>query len=160
MGNQPAHLGGDVFGLGQHGARLGSGHERPVSTVSPIGEGFRGKRVAERTGGPSHGGTRATHHPQLRIEHPNGGDDGSRQRLVMLGLVIERAVRFDVMQRYAIRPGDRVERAQLIEQQVGQFGRTQLNRAPAESLPVIEPGMGANGDAMLHRQRHGLSHRM
>src|SRR5205823_9020451 len=77
---------------------------------------------------------------------------------VGLGLVIERAVRFDVSERGTLGSCDGLESAKLVEDQVNNFIGSQVHRAPAESLPVIEAGMRADGDPVAKRQGDGGTH--
>ena len=66
-------------------------------------------------------------------------------------------MRLDVVQRGAFYSSNRVERTQLVEDQVRQFGRVKLDRAAAESLAIIEPWMRADCDPMLDGHGQGLS---
>ena len=51
-----------------------------------------------------------------------------------------------------------LERADLIDDAVGQLFGPHLHLAPAEALQVRQRGMGADLDIMLLRQPHGLRH--
>jgi hypothetical protein len=67
-------------------------------------------------------------------------------------------MRLDVVELHALALKKAFERADLIDDTVGQFFRAHLHLAPAETLQVGQGGMGANLDTMLLRQPHGLRH--
>ena len=96
--------------------------------------------------------------PQRGIECPDAGDDGNRQPLVGLGLVVERAVRFDMSERGTLGSRDGLERTKLVEDQVDDLVCGKVQRAPAKALPVIEAGMRADGDPVAERQRNRGTH--
>jgi len=67
-------------------------------------------------------------------------------------------VRLDVVQRDALRLEETLERADLVNQAIGQFFPTDFHFAPAESLQIGQRGMGADRNAVLFRQPDRRAH--
>ncbi len=115
----------------------------------------------------ANGGSRARHRragapnqAELGIECTNRGDDGCRERSIGLGLVVERAVRLDVMEEGPCRLRDRIELAELVEEKAIDFGDGQLHRASPKSFPIVVARVGSDGDPVPLGQRHRQPHRV
>jgi len=158
VSHQPANLPRHLLWIGKHRARLGARQQGAIRTVTPVGKGFRRKRMARSDCRLLHRRSGTTNQPQGWIEGMDGRDDRGRQRAIRLGLVIEGAVRLDVVQRSAFDTRDRIERTKLTEEELPDFARGQLLRPPTEAFTVIEPWVGTDGNAVSHRQRHSCSH--
>lgn len=100
----------------------------------------------------------ATHQPQAWIECSDGGDDCVCQCPVRLRLVVQCAVRLDVVQRGAPGAGDDVEGTQLRHDQVMDFAGGQLLPPPTEPLAIVEPWVGADRHAVPYCHRYRCSH--
>ncbi len=88
----------------------------------------------------------------------DGRDDRGRQRAIRLRLVIECAVRLDVVQRSAFDTSDRIERTKLTGEEFPDFARGQLLRPPTETLAVIVSWVGTDRNAISHGYHYRCSH--
>ena len=158
--DQQPNLAHHLFRIRQYGGWLGPWDQGAVRPVPPVGEGFGRERMVERSGSPLHRRPGAPHQPKRRIEPPDRVNDRHRQGVVGLSLVVQRAMRFDVVEDGSLSPSNRIERAQLVEEQVADFRRGQQNNPPAEPLAVIETGVRAYGDTMMDGGRDGGPHRV
>src|SRR2546423_14488909 len=111
--------------------------------------------MADAGSRPRHRRAGAPDQAEAWIECTDGGDDRSRERSIGLGLVVECAVRLDVMEDGTCGLRDRIERAELVEDQAIDFGGGQLHRASPKSLPIVIPRVSADRDPIPPRYRHG-----
>jgi len=158
IGDQRTNLVRHLVRVREHCMRLGARKQRAIRAISPVGEGFSGERMSHRRCGPLHRRAGPPNQSQRRIECPDPGKDGNRQRVVGLGLVVERTVGLDVAERGPLRSSDGLKRTKLIEDEVGDLVSGQVHRAPAETLPVSEAGMRTDGDPVAERQRNRGTH--
>jgi len=156
--HQPTNLPRHLLWVGKHRARLGPRQQGAIRTVTPVGKGFRRKRMARSDCRLLHRRSGTTHQPQAWSEGADGRNDRDRQGAVRLRLVVEGAVRLDVVQRRAFGTSDRIERSKLRQEQLPDFARGQLLRPPTEAFAVIEPWVGTDGNAISHGYHYGCSH--
>src|SRR3990172_12890407 len=86
--------------------------------------------------------------------------NGLSDRLILISHVIERSMRFDMLE---IQPGGAAklaQRADLVAEIISYLVRSHGHRAPPEPHEVWKRGMGADRHAMSGRGRHNLSHDM
>ena len=96
--------------------------------------------------------------PKAGIECTHGSDDGRRECIVSLGLVVERAMRLDVTDDGAFGSYDDVERAKLTDQEILDVLSGQLHWTPAKALPIVITRMRAHGDAVPLGEGDGRPH--
>src|SRR6185437_6888027 len=85
--------------------------------------------------------------------------DSPGGHVVFAGDVGERAMRLDMGYLVARRGRDRLQRADLIGDEILDLGGLQAeNRPPAEAVQIAVAGMGADADAACFRQIHGMTH--
>jgi len=158
LGDQGADLPCHFRRIGDQRARLGPRQQCAIRTVTPVGKGFRRKRMAHSDCRLPHRRSGTTHQPQAWSEGADGRNDRDRQGAICLCLVVEGAVRLDVVQRSAFGTSDRIERTKLRQEQLPDFARGQLLRPPTEAFAVIEPWVGTDGNAISHGYHYRCSH--
>ena len=96
-------LGGDVR-IGDDGAGLASGLERAIGLVGSVGEGLGHEAEAGVRGGGRHRlRGREPEQQQVAAETADRPGNGRCERRIRCGLVVERAVRLDVLHLHAVR---------------------------------------------------------
>src|ERR671923_2577834 len=99
-----------------------------------------------RSGGRAfHGRARSAYQAKPGIEAANGGDDGVGKLHIVLRLVVESPVRLDVVEHRALRPSNRIQRAELIDDKLDHLRVRQLLPPPTEAFSIVEARMGTDG---------------
>ncbi len=120
-----------------------------VGQVVPVGEALGHHPQSGPLGELGQHGPGWAEHGQFRVVVADRGDQRRRLRLVPGGGVVERAVRLEVADPGAVRPAERVERAELVEHLVAQFREVVRDVPPAEAGEVPVAHLGADGDLPL-----------
>ena len=81
-----------------------------------------------------------------------------RERRIGRRLVVERAVRLDVLELDAVGAAEPVQRADLVKHALLDLGWRHADGAPAEALQVRVAGLGADAHPELLAQRDGGIH--
>ena len=104
------------------------------------------------------GSAREHHEHGAGVEQRDSLGDCLHQGVIVAGHAVHRAVRLEVGQCLALRTGDGGQGAVLIEAVVGEIGRRDGHRAPAETKDVGEARVGADGDTSLGGVAYRLAH--
>ena len=153
IGKKTADLCGGFGCVADQRLRFGPGDERPVGSIATVRERF----------GPDsywllrklrHESTGARVDDQLRPPFANRGEITLREARVRVSQMIQRTVKFDVVQPSLFAAGDAFERADLMEQE--QLELVWSNLQIAASVP--RAWMRANVNAIFFRKPHASGH--
>ena len=129
-------LGGGA-GIGDDRARLTAGLEGAIGHVGAVGEGLGHEAQAGIRGGGRHRlRGRQPEEQQVAAESADRPSDGRCERRIRRGLVVERAVRLDVLHLDALRATERLERPDLVPHQGLDLVRLEGHRPPAEAEQI------------------------
>ena len=151
-------LGGDG-GIGDDGAWLASGLERAIGLVGSVGEGLGHEAEAGVCGGGRHrlrGGQ--PEQQQVAAEAADRPRNGRCKRRIRRGLVVERAVRLDVLHLHALRATERLERPDLVPHEGLDLVRLEGHRPAAEPEQIRVAGLRAHRHTRAAAQRDRRLH--
>jgi hypothetical protein len=149
-------------GIGDERAGLGAGHERAVGAAGAIGEALAEVGQAAGGGGLEERAARRADDGERAAERLGGTvEQGGGERRGGGDVVVERAVRLDVLDSEAGDARDGVEGGALLGDRRGERGRGRVQRAAAEAVAVgvrrVRAGArprvgGAERDDARHRR--------
>ena len=144
-------LGDRAQALGRGGVRvlglvLAGDDEAAVVGIVEIGVELRDEAMA--ASGVDLLVQRAEHAEQRRLEYVRGVADRVSHVLDPRRHPVQGAVRLDVVERHALRVEKPLQRADLVDEAIGQFLAADLHFAAAEALQVRQRRMRADLDAM------------
>ena len=146
-------------GIGDDGAGLTSGLERAIGLVGSVGEGLGHEAEAGVCGGGRHRlRGRQPEQQQVAAEAADRPGNGRCERRIRCGLVVERAVRLDVLHLHAVRPTERLESPDLVPHEGLDLVRLEGHRPPAEPEQIRVAGLRAHGHTRPAAQRDRRLH--
>ena len=156
--DQPPNLRSRCLRVGKHCPRLRPRRQGSVSPVATVRKSLRGKRNLGRPRRTLHRGSGSANQAHWETVGLDGPDQPVRQYGIRFSLVVEGAMRFDVLDFAALGAGNGFERSNLIENEVDDLLLRQPYRTPAEPLEVRVTRMRPNADSMTDRKLHRSAH--
>ena len=146
-------------GIGDDGAGLASGLERAIGLVGSVGEGLGHEAEAGFRGGGRHRlRGRQPEQQQVAAEAADRPGNGRCERRIRRGLVVERAVRLDVLHLHALRPTEGLESPDLVPHEGLDLVRLEGHRPPAEPEQIRVAGLRADRHTRPAAQRDRRLH--
>ena len=134
-------------------------HERALGRVAAVDEELPHRPQPRLLRRPQERRAGQAEHRQLRGVVADGRDDRGRLRLVVHDRVVQRAVRLDVAHRRPGHPAHPVQRADLVDDVVGELVRRDVDEPPAEPGEVAVPDLGPDHHPRLGGERAGAAQR-
>lgn len=132
--------GGDMGATGgaivQDGVWLTARRQGAVFLVSPVSEDLDRDFEPQCRASLGKARMRGREQDEIAVVSFGRARDGRGERGVAAGIIAQRSMRFDVADESALRPGEGVERADLIEHQGRYLLRRTAQRAPSEALEI------------------------
>ena len=148
------HAGGIVNNCSGFGAR----DQRAVRTIGAIGERLARRAQPSGFGRGDQLRAREAEENQRRIDRLRRARDGVSDTPVANRDVVERAVRFHMLQPKAGIGGDLGQRFDLPNHEICNLIGRQLQIAPAEVLAIVEARMSADGNAVIACKPDRVAH--
>ena len=153
-----SHVGDDGVAAVQHGAGLAPGHQHAGIGVGPVGIGLASHLQPGAAPGALQRRQGRGQQDQVAVDGAHRARDDIGQRVVLAGLVAERAVRLDVHEPGALGRGDASQGAHLVDDGGLKLGRRHLHRPAAEALQVRVGRVRARAHARGHGGADGAAH--
>ena len=156
--HQPQHACRHHAGIVQHRARRTPRHQRPLRGIAPVGKRLGHHPQPGRPRPRRQRRARQHHQRQIRIQQPQRLDHIGSLPLVVRNGVVERAVRFYVAHLGPCHPGQRLQRADLVDHPRTQVCRGHIHRPPAKARQVRIGHVRAHTHTPLRRRPQRIQH--